>query len=181
LQRLLRQASMHAGEWPKVSIWQGLADYTVAPSNADAVAVQWQGVHGVAKAPTFSQSSGRRSKRVWHNAAGESVVEVNMIDGMGHGTPLGGGLGSPGPYMLDVGVSSTREIARFWGIESRSTGSDTVVDEPRSTTLTPDREDPERKPPAPPSVPPSGPDSGSNAHGVRKVIEDALRAAGLMR
>jgi poly(3-hydroxybutyrate) depolymerase len=39
---------------------------------------------------------------------------------MGHGTPIsaGGdeGLGEEGDYMLEVGVSSTRHIADFWGL-----------------------------------------------------------------
>ena len=39
---------------------------------------------------------------------------------MGHGTPLetGGidGVGESGSYMLDVHISSTLRIARFWGI-----------------------------------------------------------------
>jgi poly(3-hydroxybutyrate) depolymerase len=48
---------------------------------------------------------------------------INMIAGMGHGTPLGDGLGAPGPYMLDVGISSTREIARFWGLAKTASKS----------------------------------------------------------
>jgi len=39
---------------------------------------------------------------------------------MGHGTPIsaGGdeGLGEEGDYMLEVGISSTRHIADFWGL-----------------------------------------------------------------
>lgn len=47
-----------------------------------------------------------------------------MIAGMGHGTPLGDdGLGTPGPYILKVGISSTREIAQFWGIVETGKGA----------------------------------------------------------
>lgn len=38
---------------------------------------------------------------------------------MGHGAPLDGGgddIGEAGPYFLDVGLSSTRRIAAFWGL-----------------------------------------------------------------
>jgi poly(3-hydroxybutyrate) depolymerase len=39
---------------------------------------------------------------------------------MGHGTPISAdgveGLGEEGKYMLEVGISSTRHIADFWGL-----------------------------------------------------------------
>ena len=35
LQRLLRAASPHKGPWPRISVWQGSADNTVVPSNAE--------------------------------------------------------------------------------------------------------------------------------------------------
>ena len=48
------------------------------------------------------------------------MIEEYIIGGMGHGTPIraGGedGLGEEGKYMLEVGISSTRHIARFWGL-----------------------------------------------------------------
>ena len=51
------------------------------------------------------------------------MIEEYIIGGMGHGTPIraGGdeGLGEEGKYMLEVGISSTRHIARFWGLTQR--------------------------------------------------------------
>ena len=88
LQRLLQRASTHKGPWPRISIWQGSADHTVAPSNADAIASQWRGVHGLETAPTHQAASGRSSKQVWRDDAGNALIEINMIAGMGHGTPL---------------------------------------------------------------------------------------------
>ena len=105
---------------------------------------------------------------------------------MGHGTPIDkNGYGAPGPYMLDVGVSSTQEIARFWGIAGgeakASTGSkrDIVVHSqppigsrsnagPRTSAQSPEL-----------SATPTR--EASPASGVQKIIEDALRTAGLMR
>ena len=77
---------------------------------------QWRGVHDVEKAPTHTKTDGKRSSRAWLDASGNTKIEVNIIAGMGHGTPIGGGLGVPAPYMLDVGISSTREIAQSWDI-----------------------------------------------------------------
>jgi len=186
LQRLVQNASTHEGPWPRISIWHGSADPTVAPSNAEALVTQWRGVHALEKRPTRSEASGRHTRHVWHDADGLAAIEVNIIAGMAHGTPLGGdGLGTPGPFMLDVGISSTREIARVWGIAD--------ADEREPAPLRPDAsakgERPSLSLPAAEKVkvdattrqPRSSPGSAANAPGVRTIIEDALKAAGLMR
>lgn len=116
LQRLVRKASEYIGQWPRISIWQGSGDRTVASTNAESIAAQWRGVHKLDTAPAHSTSERGRSRRVWADEAGEAKIEINMIAGIGHGTPIGNGLGTAGPYMLDVGISSTQEMARFWGL-----------------------------------------------------------------
>ena len=155
--------------WPRVSIWHGTADKTVAPSNADAIAGQWRGVHGLDDAPTHQTTAGPHAKRVWHDETGTAVLEINTIAGMGHGTPLDGELGAAGPYMLDVGISSTREIARFWGLATAarpSAGKKPNV-EPRGVPRG--------------AAPPTDVPRETVSTGPKKIIEDALRAAGLMR
>ncbi|MBZ9710901.1 PHB depolymerase family esterase [Mesorhizobium sp. B3-2-1] len=185
LQGALRSASDHRGPWPRISIWHGTADRTVAHSNAEAVAAQWQGVHGLEKTPTRSEVSGRHARRLWLDPAGEVALEINSIAGMGHGVPLANdGFSAPGPFMLDSGISSTRETARFWGIvateKSVSTRSrQKVVDGERLLIRTPlpDMEqspDPNAVKQFPRHTKPAAP-------GVMTIIEDALRAAGLMR
>ena len=120
LQQLLRAASPHKGPWPSISIWQGSADRTVAPSNADAILGQWRGVHELAKTPSGTEIVDGHTRQVWRGADGRVRIEKHRIAGMGHGTPLAtvspGGLGAAGPFMLDVGISSTRRIARVLGI-----------------------------------------------------------------
>lgn len=177
LQRLLRDASDHAGPWPRISIWQGTADQTVAPVNADAIAAQWRSAHGLDGLPTYSKEAGPLVKRVWCDPAGDAVIEVNLIAGMGHGTPLAPGLGGPGPYMLDVGVSSTRDIAGFFGIATAEDNRNAAGSRFRSPAPAGGAEDAISHDPR--MIPPKG--RGPNASGVQKVIEDALRAAGLMR
>lgn len=113
---LLKTASAHSGPWPRITIWQGAADDTIAPSNADEIAAQWRGVHGLGEVPHRSDILGIHARRSWYDDAGNALVEVNTLAEMGHGAPVGGDLGAAGPHMLDVGVSSTREIARFWKI-----------------------------------------------------------------
>jgi poly(hydroxyalkanoate) depolymerase family esterase len=189
LQRALLGASDHRGPWPRVSIWHGSADHTVAPSNTEAIAAQWRCVHQVQKVSTYSKSTGRHAKQVWCDGAGEAMIEVNMIAGMGHGTPLGDDLGAPGPYMLDVGISSTREIAQFWGIaetvgKSAAVRSSSVAGaskRPPAHSHVPDMETAKPRSPEPTAVHQLPRHTTSDAPGVKKIIEDALRAAGLMR
>jgi poly(hydroxyalkanoate) depolymerase family esterase len=178
LTQLVRGASNHRGSWPTVSVWQGDADSTVSPSNAEAIAAQWRGLHGVDHSPatTAMANGGRRS--IWRDATGRIVVEQVQIAGMGHGTPLMasgvGAYGSAGPFMLDVGISSTVEIARSWGLLDEHGER-----EARPATREPPAKDAPNREPAPVVnraiferiVPSAGP---------RAIIEQALRKAGLM-
>ncbi|MEZ5780897.1 MAG: PHB depolymerase family esterase [Rhizobiaceae bacterium] len=187
LQKALRSASDHQGPWPKISIWQGTADSTVAPSNAEAIAEQWKGVHAVDTSRALKTTDGRLTKIEWLSA-GNVVIEINMITGMDHGTPIAAGLGAPGPYMLDVGISSTRAIAQFWeiskadgdAVKSRHQELATIPSETRNITL--DHAKTRRESPkAHPSKDGDPAHSASGTSGVKQIIEDALRAAGLMR
>jgi len=177
LQQLLAGASSHEGSWPRVSIWQGSADQTVSASNADAIVAQWRVVHGLEKAPTLSEKDCARTRLAWCDKAGLTKIEMNTIAGMGHGAPIGGdGLGNAQPFMLDVGISSTLEIARFWGIaEGADRQNAAVSTHARSgnqgVTMTA----------ATATRPAEGHQNRSKPPKVQQVIEDALRAAGLMR
>jgi poly(hydroxyalkanoate) depolymerase family esterase len=198
LQALLQRASAHEGPWPLISVWHGSADTTVASSNADAIVTQWRAVHRLASSPARSETVAGHSRRVWCDAEGREVIEEYSIAGMGHGTPLAtagnSGLGAGAPFMLDIGISSTRHIARFWGIARRGekrilrskparaeielpdTGATRAILKPNagiSALPRAARSDPDEK-----ESPSQSPHSAAS---IRKVIEDALRSAGLMR
>lgn len=176
LQQLLADASPHKGPWPRISIWQGSADQTVSASNADAIVAQWRVVHGLEKAPTVSEKDGIRTRVAWCDEIGQTKIEMNTIAGMGHGAPIGSdGLGHAQPFMLDVGISSTREMAQFWGIANG-------VDRQTAVVSTQARSGDPSVPMTTPAAtrPAEGPHQ-SRAPKVQQVIEDALRAAGLMR
>lgn len=120
---LVRAASPHRGPRPRVQIWQGDADTTVRPGNAAELVKQWTNVLGLAAAPDTADRVDGAAHQAWRDAAGSVVLEVFMVPGMGHGTPLHPGaadldqsLGSPAPYMLDAGISSTWHMARSWGL-----------------------------------------------------------------
>lgn len=120
LDALVRGASKFTGRWPTISVWHGSRDRTVDSSNADSIVRQWQNIHKVEGPPTRLEMVDGFPRQVWCNADGRVVIEEYIIARMGHGTPIraGGdeGLGEEGRYMLEVGISSTRHIADFWGL-----------------------------------------------------------------
>ena len=176
LEATVRRASRHDGPWPTLSLWHGTADATVAPANMDALVGQWRGLHGLARESSEHNVLGRHRQRVWRDAAGTAMIEAYEITGMGHGTPLDGAddLGAPGAFMLDAGISSTRHIARFWQLTTPGTEL-SVPAEDRSERPAARSTRPADEAPVPAWQ------GGASAAGVGKVIEDALRAAGLMR
>ena len=187
LHKLVRGASAHGGPWPTLSVWQGDADRTVAASNADAILAQWLPLHGLKGLPTEVESVGTHKRRVWRDESGRELVDSYTIAGMGHGTPLktANGLGSAGPFMLDAGISSTLLIARFWGIASgqtkiRKTAAVAAAESPAATSDARALSVEQATDAHPFRAEAPKPDAPKPA-GVKKVIEDALRAAGLMR
>lgn len=152
------------GRPPILSVWHGSADHVVAPSNADAIVAQWRGLHRAGEAPARTEMVDGHRRRTWSDAAGRAVIEQYDIAGMGHGVPLstGGanGVGEAGAHMFETSISSTRHIARFWGL----LGNVAADAKPRI--------EPVRLVEEPVAATPTG---------VTAVIENALRSAGLMR
>lgn len=117
---LVRAASSHTGPWPTVSIWQGSADYTVAPANATELVEQWTDVHGISATPTSRDTVAGYPHAVY-SAGGRTVVETYTITGMGHGQPLDPGTGpgqcgQAGAYLLDVNVCAAWHLGTAWNL-----------------------------------------------------------------
>jgi len=108
---------------PPLTIWHGDADWTVNVSNGEALARQWTGVNGCEGRPEELTEFPTHRQSAW-SAPGSDVaaVELNVVFGMGHGTPIATGqpqsVGAVAPFVLEAGVSSTLEIARFWGLQA---------------------------------------------------------------
>ena len=177
----VRAASDHAGPWPRISIWHGTADATVRPASADALVQQWTDVHGLTGAPHKARTPQGRVFEVWMSPSGEPLVENHRIPGLAHGTPLKtqgpDGVGTAGPFLLDVGISSSLEIAMGWGIAE-------VGAESRPASVTDSDVAPARRSAGhhrrSSQTAPDGP-APQRANAVTSVIENALKAAGLMR
>jgi feruloyl esterase len=116
---LVRAASPHRGPRPRVSVWHGGADATVMPMNADESLKQWADVHRLGVAPTLTNKVKGYPHRVWRDATSEDLVDAYTIPDMAHGVPVEPGsresqCGAAAPFALDVGISSTYPIAKFW-------------------------------------------------------------------
>jgi poly(hydroxyalkanoate) depolymerase family esterase len=190
---LVRRAAPESDAHPRLSIWHGDADHVVKPINADQIASQWASAYGLAHAPTEHQVLPGRDRSTWRSSeSGEVMIETNLIHGMGHGTPLAtkgdGAIGAAAPFMLDVGVSSTRDIAAFWGLKEPLL--------PEQSWPTPSTADTrarpansERRKRAAPGGAPGANGLGDQVMGsvskfvsadVQSVIAKALRSAGLL-
>ena len=169
------------GRLPTLSVWHGTADRTVAASNGDAVVDQWLTIHNLAEQPTRVDTVGNQPRSVWCDKDGREIIEYFPIAGMAHGLPLNpGDVDSreiAGPFMLDAGISSTRHIAHFWGIAPAvGTAQKPLVDPIHAAPGVERKSRPTGwKMPNPTFAP------GSSKGGVSEVIENALRAAGLMK
>lgn len=179
---LVETASDYHGPWPTISVWHGDSDGTVNPANAAFVVEQWRALHRVGETPTRIEEVAGYPRRVWRNADGQDVIEEYRIDGMGHGTPLSTSgpeaCGVAGSYMLDAGISSTRCIARFWGLlehQQAQSGARPAED----LAMNGDPAASPRKADAPlvrGKAPAESPHEFSS-----RIIENAFRTAGLIR
>ena len=106
-------------KWPRLSIWTGLRDRTVAPGNAELLGAQWSELHGFGAIPGADEAirEGAR-RRIWGPPA-RPAVELWTLAELGHGFPVdpsAPGGGREGPWVTDAGISAVQRITRFWGI-----------------------------------------------------------------
>jgi hypothetical protein len=116
------------------------------PSNAREILKQWTDVHGLSIAPARRAKVDGYPREAWVSAAGEEIIESFAID-IGHGTPLATGsgdeqCGAAGAFLLDVGISSSYHIAKFFGL-TRERVALARVD--ARTVISKERHAPERK------------------------------------
>jgi poly(hydroxyalkanoate) depolymerase family esterase len=166
----VRAATRRTGPWPTVTVWHGQSDGIVRPAAGEAVAAQWRDVHGVKAAARTARTPDGRDFLLWLSPEGAPVVELHRIAGLAHGAAVkaGGttGCGHASRYTPEVGVSSTFEIAAGWGLVQR----DAKAPRPRTGRVDGSNE---LTQPAPTPDDPVG--------SISQVINDALRAAGLVR
>ena len=62
-------------------------------------------------------------RQVWLNQTGDEVIESYTIPQMAHGAPLATGeaddeCGAAGPFLLEMGISSSYHIAKFFRLSA---------------------------------------------------------------
>ena len=137
---LVRGASQYNGGWPRVSVWHGGTDATVIPPNATEIVKQWTDVHGLSSKPSFQAVVDGYPPQVWVNEIGDELIESYTIPHMAHGTPLATGdaaeqCGAAGPSLLEVGISSSYHIAKFFGLPR--TGCPAALKQSETITIVP--------------------------------------------
>jgi len=187
---LVREASGHRGTWPKISVWHGLSDAIVNPSNMEDALKQWSDVHGTGVRPRIEHTMEGHLRRVWRTEADEDVIEAVGIAGMGHGVPLASHgverCGNAGPFHFDVGISSSQHILRFWGLAGSSVAVEREAAMPARPLLPAGAESHEIPALAARESVWNGTErdetspGGWQSHDPRPVIEAALKAAGLL-
>ncbi len=177
----------------RLSIWHGDKDVIVNPSNGYALAQQFSLARGSLPLIGKDAVSERLTRTRWGDAApGGALIELNLVHGLGHGTPLStrrsGDVGSPAPFLLECGVSSTLEVARTWGLESAmpshaATQTDAPFQTPRIMAPREVAHDRPVHRPAPTGVAAQVMNSVERhvPRQVQDVIAHSLRIAGLMK
>ena len=181
---LVRRASPHQGPWPRISVWHGGMDTTVIPTNAGEIIKQWTDVHGLPAAPTLHETVDGYPRQVWRNAQGEDLIESYAIPTMAHGTPLSVGpaddqCGAAGAFLLEVGISSSYHIAKFWGLAPHHAAAKDRKSAESVARRLPSIANDER-PEKPSFADPAGAPRSLPVD-IRAVITQALKSAGLMK
>lgn len=168
----VRAATGHKGSWPILTVFHGDADATVDVLNAEALVRQWLGLHGRSGAPDIDERVGLHQRRIWTDAEGRPLVEDYRLRAMGHGVPIDSRgddpCGTAGPYMLEAGLSSTRELIRLWGLgDGKANGQLMRLSgtEARAHGL----------------AGTAGSSGRPTSNAIHDVIDKALRTAGLLR
>lgn len=133
----------YTGPRPRVAIWQGQSDTTVAPANGVELRDQFTDVLGVSQTPSATGTVGPAS---WE-AYGDDAVRLYRVAGMSHGTPVDPGsaddqCGTAGAYFIDTVCAAYHDV-EFFGLgggtpptSSTTTGtaSPTTTTAPPTTT-----------------------------------------------
>jgi poly(hydroxyalkanoate) depolymerase family esterase len=156
--RVRRAFPGYSGPYPRVSIWQGTSDTTVATQNQQELIKQWTNVLGLSLTPTASDTVAGYPHDVYADGAGNVLVESYRITGMAHGVAVdpAGGCGTAGAYVIDKKICQVLYTARFFGIADASPPPPPASDAGVDSSTAPDAADAAIADTSPPPPPPPG-------------------------
>lgn len=131
----------HTGPWPRVAVWQGTSDTTVAPVNGTELRDQWTDVWGIGQTPTETRSlPANTTETLYDDPAGKPAVALFSVSGMAHGLAVGPGsgadqCGTTGTYYLNT-LCSAYHTALFWGLDSSGGGNTGSLPAPAGVQVT---------------------------------------------
>ena len=105
-----------SGPWPRLSIWQGQADRTVAPDNGNLLATQWRAVHGLPAPALVEQAQNGVQHQKWPEGP-QPLVELWSLPDLPHAYPAGSRMVTPGRFVERAPVDATAWIARFFRLD----------------------------------------------------------------
>lgn len=99
---------------PRVQVWTGDADPTVAPATARELVEQWTALRGLDAVPEALETVRRGTSEV-HGALD---VQLVTLAGFGHAVPVATarGCGAEGAFVKEAGLCGAEEAARFFGL-----------------------------------------------------------------
>ena len=115
---LIQKISPKQVVWPKLSVWTGVNDSIVNPSNASMLAHHWAQLSKVEAKPIVDKESGY-SITQWQNAAKETQVELVEVMDRNHGIMVNPKIengGEVSDYLLASPVSTAKHVVELWGL-----------------------------------------------------------------
>ncbi|MEO8702697.1 MAG: PHB depolymerase family esterase [Kofleriaceae bacterium] len=111
------------GPYPRVQLWQGAADTTVAPMNQGELIKQWTNAHGTDADADATETIGKATRTEYRQGT-TVVVEAYSIATMGHAIVIGGDAcpGAAAAYFSDQGICSTARAAAFFELTAPGGG-----------------------------------------------------------
>jgi poly(hydroxyalkanoate) depolymerase family esterase len=120
----VRAAAPHdfTGPWPRLSVWQGQADMTVAPENGMLLATQWRALHGLDVASVAETTRNGMQHLAWPRGGAwphgrRPQVELWSLPDLPHAYPAGTRAIASGRFVEQAPIDATVEIARFFGLD----------------------------------------------------------------
>jgi poly(hydroxyalkanoate) depolymerase family esterase len=120
----------YTGKYPRISIWEGTTDTTVATANQGELVSQWTTVTGASTMPTSTSSGGSYTHTEYADSSGVVQVESYTITGMSHAVAIDPthGCGTAGTYFVDEGICAVDAVAKFLGLEGPQNAPPPVAD-----------------------------------------------------
>jgi hypothetical protein len=120
----------YTGKYPRISIWEGSSDTTVATANQGELVSQWTTVAGASTMPTSTSSGGSYTHNEYADGSGVVQVESYTITGMAHAVAIDPthGCGTAGTYFVDEGICAVDAVAKFFGLEGTQGAPPAVAD-----------------------------------------------------